>query len=254
MKKVLIFLCISLSLISLGQEHAFFNDYRSYEHIKSGTYIKKSTLKEYLNLNLPILNNNTKDIDLKNPIENAHYFIKIVQEPVVLFDSHDPKTMQPIAIVKETMHVEVDSVLYKEVYRDFTQPWSVSFNVWNRIIVDGKAYYTDYDLHDSTIIVPIEALYQNVLIVGQNTGYDYAYHLGYAEYYFLIFLNNQNEVIFESDLLDITFGDEFGMPEDFFNTSWNDKTRCFEITFFNQFVKDKKTIELYWNGKDLKFK
>lgn len=239
---------------SLGQEHAFYNDYRSYEHIKSGTYIKKSTLKEYLNLNLPILNNKTKVIDLKNPIENAHYFIKIAQEPVVLFDSHHPNTMQPIAIVKETIQVEVDSVLYKEIYRDFTKPWSVSFNVWNRIIVDGKAYYTDYDLHDSQMMLPIEQLNQKVLIVGQNTGYDYGYHLGYTEYYFLLFLNKENEVIYESDIIDITFGDEFGRLEDFIKTNWNNNTKGFEITLFNQFVQDKKTVILIWNGKNLRFK
>lgn len=254
MKQIFIFFFILLAYKSLGQKSAYFNDYRSYTNIKSGTYVTKSTLKDCLNLNLPVITNNTKSIQFNNYDELTYQFIKITEQPVVLFDSHDPEKMRPIAIVKETIQVAVDSILYKEIYRDYTKPWSVSFNVWNRIIVDGKAYYTDYDLHDSQIMLPIEQLNQKVLVVGQNTGYDYGYHIGYTEYYFLLFLNKENEVIYESDIIDITFGDEFGMPEDFIKTNWNNNTQGFEITFFNQFVQDKKTVRLIWNGKNLRFK
>ena len=113
-------------------------------------------------------------------------------------------------------------------------------------------YYTDYDIHDSPEIEVIKELNQKVLIVGQNTGYDYAYHLGYPEYFFLLFLNENNEVIFESEILDIRIGDEFAMKEDFLETSWNEKTKNFEITLFNQFETERKELEILWNGKEMK--
>lgn len=253
MKTILIILISILNLMAYGQKYAYFNDYRSYTNIQSGTYTTKSTLKDYLNLNLPVIANNSKQLKITNFDDFTYQFIKINGQPIVLFDSHDSDNLQPVAIVKETIQVVVDSILHKEIYRDFSQSWSVSYNVWNRIIIDGKAYYTDYNLHDSDIILPIEPFNQKVLIVGQNTGYDYGYHLGYPEYYFLLFLNDQNEVLYESDILDITFGDEFGMPEDFLKTNWNQNNRCFEITFFNQFVNPKKTILASWNGRSLTF-
>jgi hypothetical protein len=52
--------------------------------------------------------------------------------------------------------------------------------------------------------------------------------------------------------LDIRIGDEFAMKEDFLETSWNEKTKNFEITLFNQFETERKELEILWNGKEMK--
>lgn len=248
MKIIFALLIISLTFNSFSQNDVFFNDYRSYTNIKVGVYVVKSTLQEYINLELPFIENNSKEIDLNS----SSQFIKIAETPVILFDNHDVDKRKPIGKIINTTQVKIDSTFFNQIYRDFSKPFSISFNVWNRIIINEKAYYTDYDIHDSSLSETIEELNQKVLIIGQNTGYDYAYHLGYPEYYFLLFLNENNEVIYESQILDIVFGDEFAMKEDFLITKWNDKTRNFEITLFNQHVLEKKEINVYWNGNKMK--
>jgi hypothetical protein len=231
---------------------AYYKTY-SHENFKKGTYSQKSTLKKYLDLSLPIVENNSKSLEITNDLN----FIKTNKTPVVLFDSHNIEKMKPIGKIKNTTQVKIDSTFFKEKYGDFSKPWSISFNVWNRIIINGKPYYTDYDIHDSPNIEVIKELNQKVLIIGQNTGYDSAYHLGYPEYYFLIFLNDNSERIFESEILDISIGSEFAIKDDFLNTNWNDKTKKFEITIDNLAYckpENKKEIEIHWNGEVIEIK
>jgi hypothetical protein len=231
---------------------AYYKTY-SHENFKNGIYYQNSTSKKYLDLSLPIVDNNSKSLEIGNKIN----FIKTNNTPVVLFDSHNIEKMKPIGKIENTTQVKIDSTFFKEKYRDFSKPWSISFNVWNRIIINGKPYYTDYDIHDSTIIEGIKELNQTVLIIGQNTGYDSAYHLGYPDYYFLMFLNDNNEMISESEILNISIGNEFGMKEDFLKTNWNEKTKKFEITLFNQSIckpGDKKEMNIHWNGEVVEIK
>jgi hypothetical protein len=241
------FLTFDKPEIWYADKSAYYKTY-SHENFKKGTYNQKSSLKKYLDLSLPIVENNSNSIEIGNDLN----FIKINNTPVVLFDSHNIEKLKPIGKIKNTSQVKIDSTFFKEKYRDFSKPWSISFNVWNRIIINGKPYYTDYDIHDSPIIEVIKELNQKVLIIGQNTGHDSAYHLGYPEYYFLLFLNENNEVIFESKILDITIGDEFAMKEDFLETNWNEKTNNFEITLFNQYEAERKELKINWNGKEIK--
>ena len=250
MKKILVLLIILFSFKSYSQNYAFYNDYRSYKNIKKGTYSQKSTLKKYLDLRLPIVKSNSNSIELNKGFD----FIKISKSPIVLFDSHNLEKMKPIGKIERTTQVKIDSTYFKEIYRDYSKPWSITFNVWNKITINGKAYYTDYDIHDSPEIEIIKELNQKVLIIGQNTGYDYAHHLGYPEYYFLLFLNENNEVIFESEVLDITIGNEFSMIENFLATNWNEKTKNFEITLFNKFETERQEMKIQWNGKEMKIK
>ncbi|PKG43701.1 hypothetical protein [Psychroflexus sp. MES1-P1E] len=247
MKKILVLLIILFSLENYGQNYAFYNDYRSHKNIIEGTYSQKSTLKTYLDLKLPIIDN-SKPIEINIGFD----FIKISESSVVLFDSHNVEIMKPIGKIERTTQVKIDSTFFKEIYRDYSKPWSISFNVWNKITINGKSYYTDYDIHDSQDIEDIKQLNQKVLIIGQNTGYDYSYHMGYPEYYFLLFLNKSNEVIFESEILDIRIGDEFAMKGDFLKTNWSEKTENFEITFFKQLEAERKELEIHWNGKEIK--
>jgi len=249
-----IILVINLVLFStciFSQNAEFFNDYRSYENIISGVYTQKSTSEEFISLDLPEVGNQIKIIETNEGVD----FIKVNKTSIVLFDSHNIETNKPIGKISRTIPVTVDSVFYKEIYRDYSKPWSISFNVWNRIIIDNKPYYTDCDIHDYSILEPIDELQQKVLIIGQCTGYDYAYHLGYPEYFFLIIMNENNEVLYESKILDITIGDEFAMKEDFLKTNWNNETKTFELTFSNQLeIEEKRSIKVFWNGKKMRIK
>jgi hypothetical protein len=251
---VRIIFVINLILFStsiFSQEATFLNDYRSYENIISGVYTQRSTSEEFISLDLPEVVNQIEIIEPNKGLD----FIKVKKTSIVLFDSHNIEINKPIGKISSTVPVTVDSVFYKEIYRDYSKPWSISFNVWSRIIIDNKPYYTDCDIHDYSILEPIAELKQKVLIIGQCTGYDYAYHLGYPEYFFLIILNENNEILYESKILDITIGDEFAMKEDFLKTKWNKETKTFELIFFNQLeTEEKRSLEVFWNGKEMRIK
>jgi hypothetical protein len=138
----------------------------------------------------------------------------------------------------------VDSVIYKYKFKDLTNC------VWNRILINDKFYYTDADIHDFSISKDLNKLNQKLKIIGQEDGYDGAYHLGYPEYFFMIFTDIKNNVIYKTKVLDFYLNDEFAMQEDILKLEWNEKNNSYEITLIGA---DEK-INISWNGKETEVK
>ena len=75
----------------------------------------------------------------------------------------------------------------------------------------------------------LENTNQKVNIIGQYDGYDGAYHLGYPEYFFLIFTDNENNVIYKTKILDFELNNEYAMEEDILKITWNENSKIYKI-------------------------
>ena len=157
---------------------------------------------------------------------------------------HKLKNLKPVGILKSLTQVRIDSTFYKLKFKDLTNC------VWNRININGKYYYTDVDIHDFSLSRELTNLNQKVEIIGQYDGYDGAYHLAYPEYFFLIFTDNKNKVIYKTKVLEFYLNDEFAMEEDILNLKWNEKNSSYEITL----IGAEQKIKVSWNGKTSKIK
>lgn len=218
---------------------AYYKTY-DYDNQQDGTFVSRSLSKKYLNEKLPIVKPN-KTISKQKKYPN---FLNPYNKEIVLFENHDLNNLKPIGILNNLVQVQIDSTIYKYKYKDWTNC------VWNRIVINNKVYYTDTDIHDYTLTKKLNELNQNVIIVGQDTGYDGAYHLGYPEYFFMIFTDNRNDILYRTEILDFYSGHEFAIEDDILNITWNDKDKSYEITLIGH--KDK--IRVNWNGKTSEIK
>ena len=216
--------------------------YRTYDYKNSqnGTFESQSLSGKYLNKKLPIIK---PDMDNLDPKKNQT-FLNPNTEDVVLFENHNLNNLKPVGILNSLTEVHIDSTIYKYKYKDFTNC------VWNRIIINNKPYYIDTDIHDYSLTKELSRLKQNVIIVGQDTGYDGIYHLGYPEYFFMIFTNYKNKVIYKTKILDFYLGKEFAMENDILNITWNNKNKYYEITLIGR----KEKIRVNWNGETSEIK
>lgn len=247
MKTTFLFLFFVTVLNSLfAQERVYNNNYRDYSNFKQGIYVQKSidTSDDYDCL--PILKSN-------RDLGKERVFIKPLGKRIVLFDDYKRTTRNAVRQLIQTTPVEVDSTFYNWIYKkDTTKQWSYpTYDIWNRVIIDSTAYYLDYDLHDYVSIVDLKEVNQKLYIIGQNDGYDYAYHLGYPEHFFFIFTDENGKEIHETDLFDITVGEEYGMLEFFFKKKWNDKTKTYEMQLFNQSDESKK-LNFTWKNNQFR--
>jgi hypothetical protein len=222
-----------------AQKEIYYPEY-NYDNLKDGTYEIKSFSKEFFKKELPIIKPN---IDTLNPKEYPN-FLNPYNKEIVLFKNHDLTELKPVGKLTELTQVRVDSIIYKYKFKDLTNC------VWNRILIDDKYYYTDADIHDFSISKDLNKLNQKLKIIGQNDGYDGAYHLGYPEYFFMIFTDNENKVIYKTKVLDFYLNDEFAMEEDILNLKWNEKNNSYEITL----IGTEQKIKVSWNGKTSEIK
>ena len=217
-----------------SDKNAYYKTY-SYDNLQDGSFEPNSTSKKYLNKHLPTVQPHIQTLTQTE----YPYYLNPQNRNIVLFENHNLNNLKPVGILKSLTQVRIDSTFHKYKFKDLTNC------VWNRIIIHGEPYYIDYDIHDYTLTKKLTELNQNLVIVGQDTGYDGAYHLGYPEYFFMLFTDNENEVIYKTEVLDFFSGDEFAMEEDILQMAWNNKNKSYEITLIGH--KDK--IRVDWNGK-----
>lgn len=214
-------------------KQAYYKTY-DYDNQQEGTFESNSLSEKYLNRDLPIVEPN---IETLNP-KDFPYFLNPQNRKIVLFENHKLNDLKPAGILNGLTQVRIDSTFYKLKFKDYTNC------VWNRININGKYYYTDVDIHDFSLSKELVNLNQKVEIIGQYDGYDGAYHLGYPEYFFLIFTDNKNSVIHKTKVLEFYLNDEFAMGEDILDLHWNEKKQRYEIT-----LGFKEKMRINWNGK-----
>jgi len=216
--------------------------YKMYDYDKQqeGTFESNSISEKYLNKKLPNIEPNIETLKPKD----FPYFLNPQNRKIVLFENHKLKDLKPAGILNSLTQVRIDSTFYKLKFKDLTNC------VWNRVNINGKYYYTDVDIHDFSLSRELVNLNQKVEIIGQYDGYDGIYHLGYPEYFFLIFTNKENKVIYKTKVLDFYLNDEFAMEEEILKTEWNEKNKTYEITL----IGSQEKIQINWNGKETEIK
>ena len=233
------FLTTEKPAIWYSGKQAYYKTY-DYDNQQEGTFESNSLSEKYLNRDLPIIEPN---IETLNP-KDFPYFLNPQNRKIVLFENHKLNDLKPAGMLNGLTQVRIDSTFYKLKFKDYTNC------VWNRININGKYYYTDLDIHDFSLSKELVNLNQKVEIIGQYDGYDGAYHLGYPEYFFLIFTDNKNKVISKTKVLEFYLNDEFAMDEDILKLNWNEKNKCYEITL----IGHQEKIRINWNGKTSEIK
>ncbi|NJB36624.1 hypothetical protein [Croceivirga sp. JEA036] len=228
-----------LLTLGLAQTEVYYPEF-NYDNSKDGTYENKSFSKEFLDKELPIIKPNLETL---NPKKYPN-FLNPNNREIVLFENHNLNSLKPVAKLNSLTQVYIDSIIYKYKFKDLTNC------VWNRILIKEKYYYTDADIHDFSLTKKLNKLNQKVEIIGQNEGYDGAYHLGYPEHFFMIFTDIENKVINKTDVLKFYLNDEFAMEEDILKVDWNEKNKTYEINLIG--ADDK--IKVIWNGKTFEIK
>ncbi len=220
-------------------KRAYYKTY-DYNNQQEGTFESNSLSEKYLNRDLQIIKTN---IETLNP-KDFPYFLNPQNRKIVLFENHKLNDLKPAGILNYLTQVRIDSTFYKLKFKDYTNC------VWNRININGKYYYTDVDIHDFSLSKELVNLNQKVEIIGQYDGYDGAYHLGYPEYFFLIFTDNKNKVIYKTKVLEFYLNDEFAMDEDILKLNWNENIKSYEITL----IGHQEKMRINWNGKKAEIK
>jgi hypothetical protein len=240
-KTILITLTLIIQLPLIGQEIV---RQESYYDFKVGIYETKSLDKNLLEFKPTII-----EPQKEYKKEENTAFLKVEGRVIALFDKmNDSGKSKSIGVLTATSVIEVDTIFYKEVYKDTTKEWSLTFNVWYAITLNGKKYYTDYKIHDYVAFQKELITYnQKFLLVSQSTGYDGYYDIGYPNYFFVVVLDDKNQILFESDVLDFDYGDEFWDAELMSSVSTEMTEKGLEFNLYG--IEDK--FEGVWTGKKL---
>jgi hypothetical protein len=237
MKNYILLSILSLFLtFSYAQKRIYYTEYNN-DNQKEGSYNIRSLSEEYLERDLPIIKSNIETLDSNKYPE----FLNPYNKEIVLFENHDLSELKPIGKLIELTQIRVDSIIHKYKFEDLTNC------VWNRIFINDKHYYTDADIHDFTISRDLNKFNQKIKIIGQFDGYDGAYHLGYPEYFFVIFSDYDNNVIYRTDVFDFHLNNEFAMEEDILRLKWNETSSAYEITL----IGAEEKISINWDEKKL---
>ena len=212
----------------------------NYFEPKIGIYETKSLEKIF---NSPLIPRQTK----YNKGENVG-LLYVGDKAVALFDRiNDKGKNQPVGILTKTSFIDVDTIFYNEIYRDTTKAWHVTYNVWYAIKINGKRYYTDYQIHDFIAFETfLEKFNQTFLLVAKSTGYDYFIDNGYPNEFFALILDKKNELVFETKLFDFNYSDEF------WEVNLGSLVTKFENDKFEFTIKGVDTnFTAKWTGKEM---
>ena len=217
--------------------------------IYDGVYATKSLALKFKSNNIILPNR-----QLRQKSQRTRYLV-LSEHPITLFNKVKPVSTDDIAgKLEENSFVELLETHFQGIYRAPGEEWHVTYDVWHKIELNGEIFFTDFKLHDFFAFeTKIEELEQTVLLIAQNTGYDYAYDLGYPEFFNFVVLNDHNNIIYESDNLDFKYGQEFWESD--LSIKWERIGNSnYRITIFGLDYKTFKSIpyKFIWDGDTLK--
>lgn len=214
-----------------------------YSDLKPGIYNTKSTDAVLIGFNPVVVE---PQINFKASGQTA--FLKVDKQQIALFDKLNASgASKPVGVLNKTSVIRVDTIFYQETFKDTTKEWFLTFNVWYAITINGIQYYTDFKVHDFIgYTMKLDQYKQEFLLVSQSDGYDGIYDSGYPNYFFVAVLNNKNELIFDSKILDFDFAEEYWDPA-YVQTQMTNKG--FEFTLIGL----DKPFRAIWSGKDIIF-
>ena len=248
--KSAIVLILSVSTAMLSAQERLFQE--GFWDIKEGVYRLKSLDKGFTS---------SQKIDPQLHLPDTGSFALLVPkgQKVTLFKTSTPKSQADIAgYLDETSVVEHIGTHYQNTFKDSSRKFYITHEVWTKIKINGTAYYTDYKLHTSVFMErKLEQWNQTFLVMAQYDGYDEYYDVGYPEYLRVLFLDDDQRVIYQSDELPVVCNCEFGVQPDeleYYVKSTPD-TFEFKIPGF-EYDPETKVEKNYvyigrWNGREL---
>ena len=241
-KTILTILILIIQLPVIGQEIVHEDGYYD---LKIGVYQTKSLNSELIRIKPRVIEPETIFSD-----QNNSAFLRVQDKAVALFDRvNDKGISKAVGVLAKTSVIHVDTIFYQEIFKDTSTEWNLTFNVWYAITINGKQYYTDYKIHDFIALRKELTTYnQELLLVSQSTGYDEYFDNGYPDYFFVVILNDKNEITYNSETLDFDYGDEFWDAELMGSVS----TKMTEIGFEFELFGIEDSFKGVWTGKELK--
>ena len=243
MNKPLLTILILIFQVSVFGQETVQQD--GYYDLKIGIYQTKSLDKELIGSNPTVIEPQTK---FQSKANSA--FLKVQDNAIALFDRiNDEGTAKPLGVLTQTSVIQVDTVFYREIYRDTSKEWMLTFNVWYAITLNGEQYYTDYKIHDFIGLQEELAKYnQQFLLVAQSTGYDDYYDRGYPNHFFAVILNDNFDMSYNSEIFNFDYGEEFWDVELMRSVETEMTEKGFEFKLYG--IEDN--FEGIWTGSELK--
>jgi hypothetical protein len=243
MNKPLLTILILIFQVSVFGQETVQQD--GYYDLKIGIYQTKSLDKELIGSNPTVIEPQTK---FQSKANSA--FLKVQDNAIALFDRiNDKGTVKAIGVLTQTSVIQVDTVFYREIYRDTSKEWMLTFNVWYAITLNGEQYYTDYKIHDFIGLQEELAKYnQQFLLVAQSTGYDDYYDRGYPNHFFAVILNDNFDMSYNSEIFNFDYGEEFWDAELMRSVETEMTEKGFEFKLYG--IEDN--FEGIWTGSELK--
>ena len=189
-----------IQIAAFGQEIVKEDDYFK---SKQGIYEPQSLHPKWTARQVSIIESQTRVYT-----EGKTALLHPKNETIALFDRiNDKGIAQPVGVLSTVSFIQVDTIFYREIFKRPTKEWSLTFNVWYAITLNGQQYYTDYKIHDRlSFKKELDEHQQTFLLISQSTGYDEYYDIGYPNYFFVIVLNENDEMVYKSEILDFDYG------------------------------------------------
>jgi|GEM_PF-140378 len=223
---------------SYKDESGIIKVYMQYYNFRNTGFYETQSVKQVKNT-LPVISSQTNYVN-----SGKTRLIHIDKNPIALFEAPN-NDEAPVGILTKTSFVETDTIFYNEILQNAADESLLTFNVWYAIKINGKRYYTDYQLHD---YIPykkkLTAFNQTFLLIAKSTGKDEIYDVDYPDDFFAIFLDKNEKIFYVSDILDFEFENEYFDAKSFASMATTSEDGAFEFV-----VAD---FAGSWDGKKFK--
>lgn len=165
-----------------------------------------------------------------------------------LFNNSYPSKKEDVAgLLRENSLFTILEIEYRQIYKDTRLMLPISFEVWYRILLNGKIYYMDTKPYRLAFQKDFEPKSQVFTIFNIDKGYDYQYTGGYpCCFNVLVFDKKQAGLkLIYGNYLNFRNWEEFWAPDHGLQTTITNKGLEFELS------TDPDNYKAVWNGKDL---
>lgn len=168
---------------------------------------------------------------------------------VWLFNSSYPEGKKDVAgLLRESSMFTILEIEYRQIYNDTRLKKPISFEVWYKILLNGRIYYIDTKPSRLAFQQDYIAKGQIFTFFNLVSGYDYQYDGGYPTgFKVLVFDKVVNGLLlrYNKFIYDFRNWDEFWAPEHGLKTSITGKGLEFEL------ITDPDIYKATWNGEEL---
>ncbi|MEQ9423250.1 MAG: hypothetical protein RJQ09_02445 [Cyclobacteriaceae bacterium] len=180
--------------------------------IKKGQYLHRSTDSTLLSVAENFIEPQLATEDLGDRLRYLS-----VSNNIALFNKDNPGSEKDISgVLDRSSIINLIHTDYKQTFQNPDTSWRYSWEVWHKLEINGKEYYTDLRIQHILTTYDLPHFNQVVVLTAEDTGYDNFYDLGYPEHFnFLVFEKDGTEkrLKYQSGELDFICNCEFWEEE-----------------------------------------